>query len=227
MPPAAAVPRKNDDGRLNNGPSPAKSAVDPTASATSTNKSESSTVAAAKPNAANSQGIAACQMRSPLDALDRPQMNIAAAPATKIAAVTKPVARLEKPIALHDLRHPQSSTKGGNLVRKVGEAKHYHPRVDQSGPQVALARGSSATSARGDRSLLFVGEPSRTLRAVGQELECRERKKTSGYALDQKNPLPAAKARHAVQLEDEVASGPPITNDKGMAIMKLDVNRGS
>jgi hypothetical protein len=59
---------------------------------------DSETPAIAKPEAAMSAGIVTCQTRSPFASLDRLQRFITTMLARKGTAVTKPVAKVVKPI---------------------------------------------------------------------------------------------------------------------------------
>src|SRR5262249_34973375 len=101
-PPAAAVPRRKDDARLQNGPGMQKrpaAASESAASATRLLLELLAMLATRKAPAANSAGTAMCQMRSPLRSLERPQKIITPMLTTNSDETMKLVAKLVKPIA--------------------------------------------------------------------------------------------------------------------------------
>src|SRR6266446_550456 len=96
---AAAGPRRNEDGMLQYTPIAAETLETTTKSAVSTSDSRAAVLATMKPKAPTNIGSATWRKRSRLLSLEWPQRFMTSMATAKKSATTKPVARLEKPMA--------------------------------------------------------------------------------------------------------------------------------
>src|SRR5689334_13888019 len=95
IPPAAAVPPRNDEVRVKKGPQIARMPIATHVNPARAIQSDFVTLATTEPNAASKMGITTCQTRSPVASLERPQSTIAISAARYGSGTIKPVTLVE------------------------------------------------------------------------------------------------------------------------------------